>query len=61
PAWQRVDVLEWQPEGYRPRPTTPDGTVTSGVLPAFSLPTALLWGDDSPDPLVIMRVVEAMG
>lgn len=61
PAWQRVDVLEWQPEGYRPRPTTPDGTVTSGVLPAFALPTALLWGDDSPDPLVIMRVVEAMG
>ncbi len=59
PAWKRVDILEWGAEEYSTRPTT-DAKFTSGVLSDFALDPAVLWEESSPDPIQLMRLVEAM-
>lgn len=60
PAWKKVDVLEWGAEGYTPRPTVSEGKFSSGVLSDFVLDPAVLWVEDSPDPFLLMRLVETM-
>jgi len=59
PAWKKVDILELGADGYTPRAAA-DGKFTSGILSDFALDPAILWEEGSPDPIALMRLVEAM-